>query len=223
MQTRRGEFADATIVKMPINNVLLGSDYTCAVTVGNRGVTANLLLDTGSSTLAVTDTDYSPTKDSSAKTTKIAQYVQYGSGSWVGAVVQTSVGLSPAVTLQNVDLAVTYKTSDSIFGKADGIFGLAYEPLNSAYLMSGDTWKTKYDADQIEHGKEADLDPYFSQLEEADVVANKFAFYTKRSIVSAATNDPASDPLNQGIFVVGGGRGMHRPLHRQLPIGRGCR
>jgi hypothetical protein len=195
----------STIVKMPINNVLLGSDYTCAVTVGNRGVTANLLLDTGSSTLAVTDTDYSPTKDPAAKTTKIAQYVQYGSGSWVGAVVQTSVGLSPAVTLQNVNLAVTYKTSDSIFGNADGIFGLAYEPLNSAYLMSGDTWKTKYDADQIEHGKEADLDSYFSQLEEADVVANKFAFYTKRSIVSAATNDPASDPLNQGIFVVGGG------------------
>jgi hypothetical protein len=190
---------------MPINNVLLGSDYTCAVTIGNNGVTANLLLDTGSSTLAVTDTDYSPMRDSAAKTTKIAQYVQYGSGSWVGAVVQTSVGLSTAVTLNNVNLAVTYKTSDNIFGNADGIFGLAYEPLNSAYLMSGDTWKTKYDADQVEHGKEADLDPYFSQLEEAGVVANKFAFYTKRSIVSAATNNPASDPLNQGIFVVGGG------------------
>jgi hypothetical protein len=71
--------------------------------------------------------------------------------------------------------------------------------------MPADTWKHKYDIDRIETGKQADLDPYFSQLEEAGIVANKFAFYTKRSIINAATSNPSTDPLNQGVFVIGGG------------------
>jgi Eukaryotic aspartyl protease len=194
------------IIRMPISNVLLGSDYTGAISIGQNGVAANLILDTGSSTLAVQSQVYNPTSDPAAETTKIAQEVQYGSGSWVGAVVQTSVAVAAGVSLSNVNLAVTYTESANMFGKADGIFGLAYEPLNSAYLMTGNTWKAKYSASQIaRHGKEADLDPYFSQLEEAGIVANLFAFYTKRSIVSAATADPASNPLNQGVFVIGGG------------------
>jgi hypothetical protein len=193
------------IVRMPISNVLMGSDYTGAILIGQNGVTANVILDTGSSTLAVENNAYNPTSDPVAKTTKIAQEVQYGSGSWVGAVVQTSVAVATGVTLSNVNLAVTYSESANMFGNANGIFGLAYEPLNNAYLMSGNTWKAKYKASQITHGKEADLDPYFSQLEEAGIVANIFAFYTKRGIVCAATGDPASDPLNQGVFVIGGG------------------
>jgi hypothetical protein len=72
--------------------------------------------------------------------------------------------------------------------------------------MSGDTWQAKYDADQVSLGQASDLDPYFTQLEAAGVVANVFAFYTKRSTVSMATDDPQSDPLNQGEFVIGGGR-----------------
>ena len=196
----------STAVRLPINNVLLGSDYTGTILAGANQTPLNVLLDTGSSTLAVNGKEFNPTKDPGTKTTKLAQEVQYGSGSWVGAVVQTSIGLSASVTLQNVYLAVTYLVSDNMFGKADGIFGLAYEPLNNAYQMPGDTWKAKYDADRIEQqGKEADLDPYFNQLEQAGIVSNLFAFYTKRSIVSAATTDPATDPLNQGIFVIGGG------------------
>jgi hypothetical protein len=92
-----------------------------------------------------------------------------------------------------------------MFGDAQGIWGLAYEKLNNSYLMPANTWKHKYDALRIQSGREADLDPYFSQLEEADIVANKFAFYTKRSIISAATGNPSVDPLNQGVFVIGGG------------------
>lgn len=193
------------IVRMPISNVLMGSDYTGAISIGQNGVAANMILDTGSSTLAVQNTVYNPTSDPAAKTTKMAQEVQYGSGSWVGAVVQTSVAVAPGVSLNGVNLAVTYQVSPNMFGNADGIFGLAYEPLNNAFLMSADTWKAKYKASQITHGKEADLDPYFSQLEEAGIVANIFAFYTKRSIVCAATANPAGDPLNQGVFVIGGG------------------
>jgi len=180
----------ANIIRLPINNVLIGSDYTGVISVGANNVQLNVLLDTGSSTLAVDSHAYDPTQDSTAKTTKLAQAVQYGSGSWVGAVVQTTVGLPSAVALNGANLAVTYHESANMFGKAQGIFGLAYEPLNSAYLMPADTWKSKYSAKQINSGKEADLDPYFSQLEEAGTVSNLFAFYTKRSIVSAATGNP---------------------------------
>jgi hypothetical protein len=193
------------IIKMPISNVLMGSDYTGAIAVGGQKTVANVILDTGSSTLAVDGNFYNPITDQAAKTTKIAQAVKYGSGNWVGAVVDTSVSLSDAVTLQNVNLAVTYSEARNMFGKAQGIFGLAYAPLNSASLMPADTWKSKYDADVVERGKQVDLDPYFSQLEEAGVVANKFAFYTKRSIISVATGNPVTDPANQGVFVIGGG------------------
>ena len=195
----------STIIKLPISNVLLGSDYTGEILVGTSQKKMNVILDTGSSTLAIDGKNFNPTADRNTTTTNIAQEVQYGSGSWVGAVVRTSVGLSNAVSLKNVNLAVTYQDSENIFGKAQGIWGLAYEKLNNSYLMPANTWKHKYDADRIVTGKEADLDPYFGQLEEAGIVANKFAFYTKRSIVSAATANPSTDPLNQGVFVIGGG------------------
>jgi hypothetical protein len=52
---------------------------------------------------------------------------------------------------------------------------------------------------------EIDLTPYFTALETADVTRNIFAFYTLRSTPSVASADPATDPLNNGIFVLGGG------------------
>jgi hypothetical protein len=194
------------IVRMPINNVLMNGDYTGTIVIGSLGVKANVLLDTGSGILAVSNQIYDPARDSSAQTTKLAQEVKYGSGSWVGAVVRTAVAVSPEVRLGGVNLAVTYHSSPDIFGQADGIFGLAYQTLDRAWLMSGDTWQAKYDADQVSLGQASDLDPYFSQMAAAGVVANVFAFYTKRSTVSMATDDPQSDPLNQGEFVIGGGR-----------------
>jgi Eukaryotic aspartyl protease len=195
----------STIVKMPISNVLLGSDYTGAIMVGSGQVKLNVILDTGSSTLAVVSQDFNPSTDKGVTTTNVAQEVQYGSGSWVGAVVRTPVGLGGGVSLSNVNLAVTYRESANMFGKAQGIWGLAYKDLNNAFRMPANTWTHEYEIRRIEKGKVCDLDPYFAALEQAGVVANKFAFYTKRSIISAATENPATDPLNQGFFVVGGG------------------
>ena len=50
-----------------------------------------------------------------------------------------------------------------------------------------------------------DLTPYFTTLEEAAVTRNIFAFYTLRSTPSMASAVPETDPLNNGIFVLGGG------------------
>jgi hypothetical protein len=195
----------STIVKMPISNVLLGSDYTGAITVGAGQVKLNVILDTGSSTLAVVSQDFNPSADKGATTTNIAQEVQYGSGSWVGAVVRTPVGIGDGVSLSGANLAVTYQESADMFGKAQGIWGLAYKSLNNAFRMPANTWTHKYKIKRIETGKVCDLTAYFGQLTEAHDVADKFAFYTKRSIVSAATGNAATDPLNQGFFIIGGG------------------
>jgi Eukaryotic aspartyl protease len=57
------------------------------------------------------------------------------------------------------------------------------------------------------------LKPYFDQLEEAGVVANKFAFYTLRSWSSLRNGTTAAaianDPLNKGYFILGGGEEQH--------------
>ena len=103
------------VIRINITNVYCGSDYTAQVGIDTSGAKANLILDTGSSTLAVNGKDFDPTADSGTSTTNIAQEVQYGSGSWVGAVVRTSVDLSPAVALKNVNVAVTYQESANMF------------------------------------------------------------------------------------------------------------
>jgi len=40
-------------VRIPINNVYGGGDYTAQLSVGSRGAIVNVIMDTGSSTLAV--------------------------------------------------------------------------------------------------------------------------------------------------------------------------
>lgn len=192
-------------LKLPITNALMGSDYTGVVEVGAAGTPVAVILDTGSSTLAVDGQHVDPLTSPDARTTNLAQLVSYGAGGWVGAVVQTSVGLAADLRLADVHVAVTYAEGPGMFGGAQGILGLAYAPLDTAYVMPGDTWAAKYPPAQIATGAVVELVPYFTQLEQAGVVGNKFALYTKRATVSLATADPASDPLNHGVLVIGGG------------------
>lgn len=194
----------AAIVKVPINNVLMGGGYTAAIAVGATQV--DVLLDTGSSTLVVDGQRFDPTTSPGTRTTSLAQTVTYGAGfSWVGAVVQTSVGIEPGVTLPATNVAVTYGESPAVFGQAAGILGLAYAPLDAAYQTPADTWANRYDAAQVVTYPPIDLEPYFSQLEEAGVVHNKFALAVRRSMVRQAEADPHADALNHGVLVLGGG------------------
>jgi hypothetical protein len=198
------------VVRIPIVNVYMDGDYTGVINVGSAGKAANVILDTGSSTLALEGSFYDPSTDQSAKTTNIAQEVQYGSGSWVGAVVLTDVSVGSGgqgVNLQQVNTAVAYAESKDMFNNSNGILGLAYTQLNNAFTMPGPTWPQHYNFNQIEQlGRSTFLEPYFTELESANVVANKFAFYTKRSLVNNATANPLSDPLNQGFLILGGGQ-----------------
>jgi len=51
-----------------------------------------------------------------------------------------------------------------------------------------------------------DIPPYFTELESNGITANKFAFYTLRSVPSlAGGGSPADNALNKGFFILGGG------------------
>jgi hypothetical protein len=78
---------------------------------------------------------------------------------------------------------VAYSQSASMFRSADGILGLAYAPLDDAFTMPQDSWKSRYSAVQVRAGKRTELVPYLTQLEQEGVTSDKLAFFTRRSFV----------------------------------------
>ena len=191
-------------IRIRITNVYMEGDYTGVIAVGSQRKATNVILDTGSSTLALDGAFYDPSGDQNAKVTDVAQEVTYGSGAWVGAVVQTDVAVG-GKDLAQVNVAVAYRESANMFGKSNGILGLAYRPLNNAYTMPGPTWPPKFTYNAIQEGRVTHLTPYFTQLVQKGLTPNKFAFYTQRSMVSYETANPATDPKNEGYLVLGGG------------------
>ncbi|MGD0647093.1 MAG: pepsin-like aspartic protease [Acidobacteriaceae bacterium] len=199
----------AKVVRIPITNVLMDGNYTGVILAGTAKKPTNVILDTGSSALGLDGTVYNPGADRNAKTTNMVQAVEYRSGSWLGAVVHTDIAGgsgTQAVSLKQVSVAVAYAESSDMFGKANGILGLAYTRLDAAYTMPGATWPPKYNYNQIQQqGRVTFLEPYFTELEAQGAVANKFAFYTRRSMIRMTTPNPASDAFNQGFLLLGGG------------------
>jgi hypothetical protein len=217
-----------TVIRIPINNVKGGGDYTGEIRVGSQATVANVILDTGSSTLAVVPRLYKIADDTDVSLTPFAQLVTYGTGGWSGPVLETTLSMGSGGNQASVKtyIAIADEQLPHDLGQADGILGLAFNALNSAYdltayltsqnvnppvtypwLFPVKTSKTALQ--QVEQFlarlTEIDLTPYFTALETADVTRNLFAFYTLRSTPSLASTDPAADPLNNGTFVLGGG------------------
>lgn len=222
-------------VKISITNVYGGGDYTAQILVGSNQDPANVILDTGSSTLAVKTTAYKAASDTDLQPTSLAQDVTYGTGGWAGPVVHTSVVFNHAkgsISISDGPVAITEDAQQGNFGEADGIMGLAYSVLNQAYDVKGVLQSQKVDppvtypwpfdvADtqqgiedflsQLEHnGPSQPVSPYFAQLEQQGIVMNKFALYTLRSFPyqPAGANlkeDLINEPLNQGFLILGGG------------------
>src|ERR1700730_3411035 len=103
--------AQKTIL-VPITNVYADGDYTGAIYVGSQKKLANVLLDTGSSTLAVQEIPYNPSNDPDAQITDLLQEVSYQDKSgWVGAVVRTDVTIgqgTEAIVLPKINTAIAY-------------------------------------------------------------------------------------------------------------------
>jgi hypothetical protein len=70
--TRKAPQSDPQTLRIPITNVCDGSDYSAQILVGSQQVAANVILDTGSSTLAVTPSLYNAAADKNVKSTKLA-------------------------------------------------------------------------------------------------------------------------------------------------------
>lgn len=221
------------IIRVPITNYFDGSDYSAKILIGSGNAVANVILDTGSSTLAVDPSVYSGAGDGNLQTTTDAQLVLYGTGGWAGPVVNTSMSFGDSdsdVVLQSAPVAITSVQQPGNFEGFTGIMGLAYNGLNTAYDFKNYFVKNKMPQTtypwpfpgktfkifstgfnklvKSNNVPQVDVTPYFDELEDNGVVANKFAFYTLRSWVSmrAGSNAAvAADPLNQGVFVLGGG------------------
>jgi hypothetical protein len=216
-------------LRIPITNVYGGGDYTAALLIGSHKQPANVIVDTGSSTLAVTPKIYDPSKDKAASGTPFAQVVLYGTGGWAGPVLRAPVALGGA-SLPSAPLALSVVQEKDNFGNADGILGLAYNALNDAFDVASALkakhvnppntypWPFKGTGTQAglvalekEFGRSLRaVPPYFTALEEGGVVANKLAFYTLRSFPHIADGHAtlatlAQDKLNKGFLIVGGG------------------
>ena len=196
----------AEALRIPITNVFGGSHYTMALTFGADATPLNLLLDTGAGLLVVDGGGYDPSGDSTAKTTKLLQTAPFETGDFLAAVVQTSVGLAGTpVVLAGANVAVTYQEQPGLFGNADGILGLAYAALDSALRMPADTFLARFPANQLGVGQPAGLEPFISQMATAGLAPEIFAFVVSRSNTSQALEDPSTDPVNNGLFILGGG------------------
>jgi Eukaryotic aspartyl protease len=198
----------ANIYNIPMTNTVLESDYTGIISLGSPPTQATVILDSGSSTLGIGAHKYNPTADKDMVETDYVQVMSYGSGSWYGSVVQTTVtggSGSAQFSIPNCNVGVAVKESQSMFGPVDGILGLAYIGLDDAFLMRGKTWPLKYDVGQIRKlGQQEDLPPFFNELTTALNVAQVFGFYSLRSIMRGSAN-PAQNPINQGWLILGGG------------------
>ncbi|MDF2179412.1 pepsin-like aspartic protease [Aliiglaciecola sp. CAU 1673] len=232
-------------VRVPLVNVFTKGGYSARVHIGHPAHPANLVLDTGSSTLVVSNHRYQPESDKSLKASTLAQDVRYGKGGWYGPLIQTKVGiglLEHAADLNDVHVAVTAKEQAGSFGQADGIMGLAYAGLNPAYDISAYLQQQQVSPLQsypylmsAEHQAQSVSDylhflhqyprdtiqPYFSQLEEQGVVGNQFALLTHRSSIYQTDKERsqeqlAAHPLNHGLFVLGKPK-LHRDLYQGEP------
>jgi hypothetical protein len=216
-------------IRCQITNIFGGGDYTAEILVGSQAVPANVILDTGSSTLAIVQTKYTAATDGDLNTTAWAQDVTYGTGGWAGPVIMTNLTMGPAengVTLKNAPLAIAAEQEPNNFGDADGILGLAYTPLNGGYNLHSylvqrginppvtcpwpfPVQNTQSAVVQFQKFLNAmppqSVTPYFTLLEQQGIAPNKFAFYTLRSSPRVATDDPSQDPWNLGYFILGGG------------------
>lgn len=216
------------MLRLPTSNLYANGDYTVTLLFGSAAKPLRLILDTGSSSLAIHSTDYSPDTDQHMQPTTLVQEVLYGMGGWAGPVIQTSVQLHAAtpLSIQQNYVAITCEGAPP-FAKADGILGLAYNKLNrvsdvSHYLNaqqppSANSYPWPFSSaghslstiqKMLQNYPKHNLTPWFTNLEQHGIIANCFAIYCRRSSTHFGLPDAdacANDPLNSGWFVLGGG------------------
>jgi hypothetical protein len=210
--------------------------YSVGVKLGSQRRLANLLLDTGSSSLVVLPHAYDPDADAVRGPTSLAQTISYGQGSWAGPVLHSQVTLGEGQherVIGKTPLALVESAAQN-FRNADGLFGLAYRGLDSAYdfqdylsalgTQPASTWPWPFGGDlQSFHTlarqqPRVTVTPCFTALEEEGVLPNVFAMVIRRALVhvlheGGSVTRLLADPLNSGLLVLGGGEQCQSLYH----------
>lgn len=230
---------------LPITLAYAKGAYTVRLSIGRDRRPGNFVLDTGSSTLVVLPHAYDPDQDPSHAPTSWAQEVRYGQGVWAGPVLSAEVhfdGLHGSVRLEDAQFSRVQAQAQDM-READGLFGLAYSGLNTAhdvrdYLTARGvdpplTWPWPFDREDENLGDFATLLkeqprvtplPLFSALAYAGRIDNRFALLMRRALVHVEDDNAdadllASDPLNQGVMVLGGSERHDEDHARRLHEG----
>ena len=196
---------------IPLNNVAGNGDFCAEVDVGDPPQRQHMLIDSGSSTFALSQSHYDGSKDGQLVPTSLFQHVKYGMGEWVGPVVKTQVQLGHGlhqIQVRDAYVAIAETQVVSTFAHANGILGLAYKGLNTAHDMrelAADlvgnftnkestfpwrpTWSQKAETEAEEFVStilkqpKVPVTPLFDQLAAQDIIPNQFAFLVHRSSV----------------------------------------
>lgn len=228
-------------LKLPIDIVAARGGYTVEMEIGCHQSKVQLLLDTGSSTLAVETKNYNPEKDYYLNGTPYAQAITYGSGGWTGPLVETHLQFEShdkKMTLKDGHIAIIKSEQQDNFHGADGILGLAYRSLNRAYDLTEYFQERNVQPEltfpwpfKVEENKKSvrafkkflknydSIKPkaFFTELEEHNICRNKFSLYCKRALIHVENSDYTNeelraDPLNQGWLILGSGE-EHREFY----------
>ena len=218
------------LLQLPTTLAYSRGGYSVALDLGSQECRVNVLLDTGSSTLAVTAQGYAPERDTALTATAYAQQITYGGGRLAGPVLRSRIGLGDRDQrrgLDDVAFACVQGTPPTFFHDADGICGLAFRRLDAARDLTAAlaaqgrdpavTWPWPFadsDAaalhDLFAQQPRVELEPLFTALQQHDVFADCFALQIGRAVVhiadaAATTRELEGDPLNRGVLVLGGG------------------
>ncbi|MBU1618072.1 MAG: A1 family peptidase [Gammaproteobacteria bacterium] len=216
---------------LPISMAYAEGGYTAAVAVGSPEVRVNLLLDTGSSALAVRQSCYQPAQDQQVQLSADIQLMSYGAGGWAGSLVSTQLAVGHSSDQQlaaKAELTVIVDEPSHNFYQADGIWGLAYAELDSVYqaeqflqqhqVSPALSWpwpellRSSASLDtlrqQLENCPRRTVQPLFDALQQQNALKNSFALLTRRAVYHHSGNTATSeadklDPLNQGLLVLG--------------------
>lgn len=219
-------------IEIPTTLAYARGGYTATARLGEHGDAAQLILDTGSSSLVVRPHAYDPGRDGCLQATPWLQEIRYGGGAWAGPVLRSRVAFGHGHHQRAIDdaLFAYCETDDRLFQGADGLWGLAYRALDPARdagaLLASQghapplSWPWPYD-----DGHPLDLQafdtflhtlprtllaPVFTALEEEAVLRNRFALAAGRAVAHvmdarATAAQLEADPLNRGHLVLGGG------------------
>ena len=217
-------------LELPCSLAWAQGGYSVELALGAQARRARVLLDTGSSSLAVLPRAWDPDADADMRPTPLAQRLRYGGGDWTGPLLRTSLAFGEgrhARRLPRTDVALI-EAGHTGFRGADGIVGLAYAALNPVHELGPALaargrpastwpwpWRTGGDPPAALDALLADAPmrhrpPLFAEFEAEGVVAHRFGLLAGRALMHVASDQAspaalAADPLNHGVLALGGG------------------